>query len=230
LSELSGKEEGVELVREGKLPLSVSYTLGEEIANSVTHGLGALASIAGLVLLLLRAARGDNVWMWTSFIIYGTSLILLHLASTLYHALPYPRAKIVFRVIDHGSIYILIAGTYTPFTLVSLHGSWGWGLFATVWALALAGVVYKSFFLSRFPKMGATTYILMGWLSVVAIPKLFASIGLDGLIWVATGGLVYMLGLIFFGWKKLPYNHAIWHLFVLGGGVCHYVAVYFFVS
>jgi len=208
----------------------VFYGLNEETVNSVTHGLGVLVSIAGLVMLLFRGARSGSLWMMTSFSIYGASLILLFLSSTLYHALSYPRVKSVLRSIDHSSIYILIAGTYTPFTLISIRGNWGWALFGTIWGLALGGILFTGFFREQFPRVGTVTYVLMGWLSVVVIHRLFATIGLTGLILLILGGLVYTLGIIFYNWSELPYNHAIWHLFVLGGGTCHFLVVYFFVS
>jgi len=208
----------------------VSYGKREEIANSVTHGLGTLASISGLVALLLRAVQFSNSWMLAGFLVYGISLILLFLASTLYHALPYPKVKSVFRIIDHSSIYILIAGTYTPFTLVSLRGSWGWSLFGAIWGLALVGIIFNSFFLGRFPRLESATYVLMGWLSVIVIRELFFSIGLNGILLLILGGLIYTMGIIFYKYDKFPYNHAIWHLFVLGGGACHFLVVYFFIS
>ena len=207
-----------------------SYGKREEIANSITHGLGTLASISGLVALLLRAVRLKSSWMLAGFLVYGISLVLLFLASTLYHALPYPKVKSVFRIIDHSSIYILIAGTYTPFTLVSLRGSWGWSLFGAIWGLALVGIIFNSFFLGRFPRLESTTYVLMGWLSVIVIRELFFSVGLNGILLLILGGLIYTLGIIFYKYDKFPYNHAIWHLFVLGGGACHFLVVYFFVS
>ncbi|MFB6214819.1 MAG: hemolysin III family protein [Candidatus Bipolaricaulia bacterium] len=193
----------------------VSYGVNEEAVNSATHGLGVLVSIAGLIMLLLDAARTSSLWMLTSFSIYGASLIVLFLSSTLYHALAYPRVKSVLRAIDHSSIYILIAGTYTPFTLVSIRGNWGWSLFGTVWGLALGGILFAGFFREQFPGVETLTYVLMGWLSVMVIHRLFATIGLTGLILL--------------NWSELPYNHAIWHLFVLGGGTCHFLVVYFFV-
>ena len=203
---------------------------GVELANSLTHGIGTLAGITGLIMLLVKATRLKSSWTFAGFLVYGISLILLFLASTLYHAIPFSRLKPVFRIIDHGSIYILIAGTYTPFALVSLRGPWGWSIFGTIWALALAGVLFNSFSLGRFPKIGTTTYILMGWLSLIVVPKLFFSLGLAGLIMLIIGGLVYTLGVVFYAWEDLPYNHAIWHLFVLGGATCHFLTVYFYVS
>lgn len=209
---------------------SVKYEKKEELASSFTHGLGVLASIAGLVALLLRAVRLSSPWMIAGFTVYGNSLILLFLASTLYHALPYPRVKSVFRVVDHNSIYILIAGTYTPFTLVSLRGNWGWSLFGTVWGLAFGGILINSFSFGRFQKIGTATYVLLGWLSVIVLGQLLASIGLFGVVLLILGGLFYTLGIIFYRRESVPYNHAIWHLFVLTGGAVHFLVVYFFVT
>ena len=200
-----------------------------EVINTVTHGIGVLASIAGLVTLLLRAGRADSVWMFVGFSLYGASLIILFLSSTLYHALQDGRAKSFFRYIDHGSIYLLIAGTYTPFALVSLFGSLGWSLFGTIWGLALSGILFNVLTSGRYPKFGTITYVLMGWLSLVALPGLLNKLGLVGLSLLVSGGFVYTLGIVFYSWKDLPYNHVIWHLFVLGGGAFHYFTVYFFV-
>jgi len=208
---------------------AASYDKREEIANSLTHGLGVLAAISGLVALLLRAVRLNDPRTLAGFLIYGISLILLFLASTLYHAIPQPKVKSIFRIIDHGSIYILIAGTYTPFTLVSLYGSLGWSLFGAIWGLALGGILFNSLFLDRFPRLESVTYVLMGWLSVIVIRQLYFSIGLSGILLLILGGLVYTLGIIFYKYEEFPYNHAIWHLFVLGGGSCHFLVVYFFI-
>ena len=201
------------------------YTLGEEIANSVTHGVGALLSIVGTVLLILRAARYGNAVHIASVSVYGVTLILLHLSSTLYHALQAPRAKIVFRVFDHCSIYLLIAGTYTPFLLISLWGAWGLTLLITIWALAIGGIVFKSVFLGRLRKASVGIYLLMGWLIVVAAREVWLRVPHEALLGMAIGGGFYTLGVVFYAWKQLPYNHAIWHLFVLGGSISHYFAI-----
>jgi len=204
-------------------------TLGEEIANAITHGIGAGLSVAGLTLLVtLATVRSGDVWHIVSFSIYGTTLVLLHLASTLYHSFQVPRVKLVFKIIDYGSIYLLIAGTYTPFLLISLRGVWGWALLGVIWGLAVAGIVARSLFIGRFRKLSVLTYVLMGWLCVIAFKEMLARIPFGGLILLVAGGIVYMLGIIFYAWKKLPYNHAIWHLFVMGGSICHYFAVLFY--
>ncbi len=201
------------------------YTLGEEIANSATHGVGALLSLLGTTLLLYRAVRSGTTLHVVSFSIYGACLFLLHLSSTLYHALRPPRAKKVFRVFDHCSIYLLIAGTYTPFLLLSLWGSWGLTLLIAIWSLAIAGVVFKSLFIHRLKKASVVLYVLMGWMIVVAAREAWLRVPHAAIGYVAAGGLSYTAGVAFYAWKRLPYNHAIWHLFVLGGSICHYVAI-----
>lgn len=200
------------------------YSRGEEIANSLTHGVGAALSLLGTGVLLFRAARQGTALHVASFAIYGTTLILLHLASTLYHALRPPRAKGVFRVLDHCSIYLLIAGTYTPFLLLSLWGRWGATLLITIWALALAGIAFKSVFIGRFGRLSVVLYLLMGWLIVLAAREVWLKVPHGAVAYVASGGLLYTLGIVFYAWKR-PYHHAIWHLFVLAGSISHYFAV-----
>jgi hemolysin III len=201
------------------------YTLGEEIANSITHGVGALLSLVGTAILLYRAARYGTTLHVVSFAVYGSCLFLLHLSSTLYHALRPPRAKRVFRVFDHCSIYLLIAGTYTPFLLLSLWGRWGLTLLVAIWTLAIAGIVFKSLFIGRLQRASVLLYILMGWMIIVAAREAWARVPHAAIGFVAAGGLLYTLGVAFYAWKSLPYNHAVWHLFVLGGSVCHYAAI-----
>ncbi len=203
--------------------------LGEEIANSITHGIGAGLSVAGLTLLVVFASIYGDVWRVVSFSIYGSTLILLYLASTLYHSFQNPRVKRVFKIIDHAAIYLLIAGTYTPILLVNMRGAWGWTLFVVIWGLTLAGIVLKIFFIHRFKKLSTVIYVLMGWLCIVAIKEMIATIPPGGLAWLIAGGITYTLGVIFYVWHKLPYNHAIWHLFVLGGSICHFFAILFYV-
>jgi hemolysin III len=201
------------------------YTLGEEIANSVTHGIGALLSLIGTAILLYRAVRDGTTLHVISFAVYGSCLFLLHLSSTLYHALRPPRAKRVFRVFDHCSIYLLIAGTYTPFLLLSLWGRWGLTLLIAIWTLAIAGIVFKSLFIGRLQRTSVLLYILMGWMIIVAAREAWIRVPHAAIGFVAAGGLFYTLGVAFYAWKSLPYNHAVWHLFVLGGSVCHYAAI-----
>ena len=203
----------------------MGYTVGEEIANSITHGIGAGLSVAGLTLLVALAAIYGDVWRVVSFSIYGSSLVLLYLASTLYHSIQHPKVKRILRIFDHSAIYLLIAGTYTPFTLVSLRGPWGWTLFGLVWGLALLGIAFKTVFIGRYEKLATAAYVLMGWLVVIAFKQMHVAIPPGGIVWVVIGGVVYTLGVLFYAWEKLPYNHAIWHLFVLGGSACHFFAI-----
>jgi len=206
------------------------YSLGEDIANSVTHGVGALLSLAGTALLLERAARSGTALHLVSFSIYGLTLVLLHLSSTLYHALRHPGGRRVFWVFDHCSIYLLIAGTYTPFLLLSLWGRWGLTLLIVIWALAVTGIVMKSVFVGRFRTISFVVYLLMGWMIVLAAREVWLRVPHRALVYVAVGGGFYTLGTIFFGWKRLPFNHAIWHLFVLGGSISHYLGILFYLT
>ena len=205
------------------------YSLGEEIANSVTHGIGAALSVAGLILLVVLSANDGDVWRVVSFSVYGSTLVILYLASTLYHSFQNPRVKRVFRVFDHASIYLLIAGSYTPVLLVSMRGAWGWSLFGVVWGLALLGVAFKVIFIGRCEVLATAAFVLMGWLVVIAFKEMRVRVPPGGIALLIAGGLVYTLGVIFYAWEKLPFNHAIWHLFVLGGSICHFFAVLFYI-
>ncbi|WP_082563069.1 hemolysin III family protein [Pseudoxanthomonas sp. Root65] len=199
--------------------------LRDEIASALTHGLGALLALAGsAVLITLAAIHGDG-WQLGASIVFGVTLLLLYTASTLYHAIQHPVAKGRLKVFDHCAIYLLIAGTYTPFTLIGLRGPWGWGLFIAIWTLAFAGVVFKLFYTGRFKLLSTIIYIAMGWLVVVAIKPLLTSVDLVTLGWMLAGGLFYTLGTFFYHRESIRYSHAIWHLFVIGGSVCHFVAV-----
>jgi hemolysin III len=197
----------------------------EEIANAITHGIGLLLSIAGFVVLLVLAALRGTAWHIVACSIYGATLICLYTASTLYHAVISPRVKRALRIFDHSAIYLLIAGTYTPFLLVSLRGPWGWSLFGVIWGLALAGVLFKFWFVERFAILSTAVYIAMGWLVVIAAKPVITHLSLTAIIWLLAGGLAYTGGVIFFAAKRIPYSHAIWHLFVLAGSICHYFAV-----
>ena len=210
------------------IPEVKMYTLGDEIANGITHGIGAGLSIAAMsVLVTLAALHGDG-WRLISFSIYGTTLVLLYLASTCYHSFQSPGVKRVFRLFDHLSIYLLIAGTYTPFTLVSLKGPWGWTLFGLVWGLALFGV-FLTLFMNRYRGVALAIYLGMGWLGIVAIKPLFQALPAGGLALMGIGGLAYTVGVVFYKWEKLPFNHAIWHVFVLGGSACHFFSILYYV-
>ncbi|MCP4400668.1 MAG: hemolysin III family protein [bacterium] len=202
------------------------YTLGEEIANSVSHGIGTLLSIAGLVVMIVLAVMHGDAWHVVSFSIFGATLIILYLASTLYHSLSMPRVKQILQRFDHSAIFLLIAGTYTPFMLVSIRGVMGWSIFGVVWGLALAGILLKLFFsISKFEKVSVGLYVFMGWLCVVAAKQFLANVPQLSLILLVFGGLSYTVGVIFYVWDRLPYNHAVWHLFVLGGSIFHYFSV-----
>lgn len=205
-----------------------SYTLGEEIANSVTHGVGLALSVAALVLLVVFAVGGGGGWRLASALVYGITLILEFAASTLYHSFPQPRVKHVFKILDHAGIYLLIAGTYTPFTLVTLHGR-AWWLFVVVWCMALVGIAAEAFWVYRPRWVSAAVYLVMGWIAVGAIGPLSAALTPAGMWLLAAGGLAYTLGTVFYVLKRVPYMHAVWHLFVLGGAVCHFLAVALFV-
>ncbi len=205
------------------------YTLGEEIAHAATHGLGVVLAITGLTALVARATLYGDTWHIVVSAIFGATLVLMYAASTLYHSIPLPRAKKVLRIIDHSTIYFLIAGTYTPFTLVTLHGPWGWLLFGITWGLALAGVVFKIHATGRFEKLSLAIYLGMGWCILIAIKPLWRALEPGGLILMALGGLAYTGGVAFYVWERLRYHHAIWHAFVLAGSVLQYFAIFFYV-
>jgi hemolysin III len=199
---------------------------GEELANILTHGLGAaLALAAGAVLVVLAAMHGDG-WQLAGAVAFAISMLLLYLASTLYHAARDPVARARMKVVDHCAIYLLIAGTYTPFTLVALRGPLGWKLFAAIWALALAGVAFKLFYTGRFRLLSTAIYVAMGWLVVLALKPVLAALDDWTFGWLLAGGVSYTLGTVFYHRPSLRYSHAIWHLFVVAGSVCHYVAVF----
>lgn len=201
------------------------YSVGEEIVNSLTHGVGMLLSIAGLVVLVVFAVLyGDN-WHIVSFSIFGGTLIVLYGASTLYHSFTNPRVKQIFKKLDHSAIFLLIAGTYTPFVLVSIRGTWGWSLFGVIWALAVAGIIMKFVSIFKFQKLAMVLYVFMGWLGVIAAREIVNGVPLPSLILLVVGGLSYTTGVIFYVARKLPFNHAIWHIFVLCGSVSHYFSV-----
>jgi hemolysin III len=208
---------------------SRAWTLGEELAHSITHGVGLLAAVAGVVLLLVLAAATRDPWRIAACSVYAATLVLLYAASTLYHALSRTRARRVFRVLDHSAIFLLIAGTYTPFALVSLRGPWGWTLLAIVWSLAVAGVAAKALFGARWPVVSTALYLGMGWTVLIALKPLVEHVPAGGIVWLVAGGLAYTGGVVFFAWTRLRYSHAVWHVFVLAGSVCHYMAVVLYV-
>jgi len=208
---------------------SSEYTYREEIANSITHGIGALLSVAGLAVLISFATTRGDAWHIVSCTIYGVTLILLYTASTLYHSIPQPNLKGLLRTFDHSAIYLLIAGTYTPFMLVSLRGPWGWSLFGTIWGIALLGIVLKTTSFGRLPGVSLGFYLTMGWIVVIAIKPMLAVIDKGGMELLILGGLAYTGGVVFYVWEKLPYSHAIWHLFVMAGSIFHFFAILFYV-
>jgi hemolysin III len=201
----------------------------EEFVNVVTHAIGACLGIAGLGALLVGAWRHRDAWRMVSFSIYGATLVLLYLSSVFYHGARNPRIKRLLQLFDHAAIYLLIAGTYTPFTLVSLRGSWGWTMFGLIWSLAIAGILLNVFFFGRLGFVSTVLYLLMGWLVVIAIKPVMDAVSVRGLIWLVAGGLAYTIGVVFYAWHRLPYAHPIWHLFVLAGSICHYFAIFFYV-
>jgi len=207
-----------------------TQTLGEEIANSITHGIGAALSIAALVILVVLASKRGDVWRIVSFSVYGTTLFLLYLSSTLYHSFVNPRVKYIFRIIDHSAIYLLIAGTYTPITLTLMRGPWGWTLFGLAWAMAIGGIILTALLLDKLKTLLVLTYVIMGLLAVIAIKPMLQMLPRGMIAWFFIGGACYLLGIIFYLWKRLPYHHPIWHLFVLAGSIFHYLGIVFYLS
>ena len=206
-----------------------AYTPREELANRLTHGLGVVFSIAGLVLMVVFATLHGDAWHVVSTAIFGGTLVLLYASSTLYHSFGSEPHKRVLQKFDHAAIFLLIAGTYTPFVLVTLRGAWGWSLFGVVWGLAVIGVALKFWFAGRFRFVSTGIYLGMGWLVMIALKPLVAALPAAGLRLLIAGGLCYTGGAVFYLWKRLPYHHAIWHLFVLGGSACHWAAVFYYV-
>jgi hemolysin III len=202
-----------------------TQTPGEEIANSVSHAVGLLAAVAATPVLVLSAVRQGGAARITGASVFAAAMVLLYLASTLYHALPENRLKRIFRVLDHAAIFLMIAGTYTPFTLGVLRGTWGWTLFGLVWGIALAGVVLTAAGGVRYPKLSTSLYLGMGWLIVIAVKPLWLRMPVEGLLWLSGGGIAYTLGVAFYAAKRVRYFHFVWHLFVLAGTSCHFIAV-----
>jgi hemolysin III len=201
----------------------------EEIANFLLHLTGLFLSLAAVALLSVMANRRGTTRHIVSFSIYGGTLLFLYLSSTLYHVLPQGEAKRLFRIFDHTSIFLLIAGTYTPFTLVTMRGVWGWSLFSMIWGLAIAGILMRILVKKQHPVISSAFYILMGWLIVIAIKPLTSMLPPGGLAWLAAGGIFYTAGVLFCGLDRIRYFHAVWHLFVLAGSVCHFFSIYFYV-
>ncbi len=205
------------------------YTLAEEIVHAISHGAGGIRSIAGLSWMLNLSIGTSDPWRIIASGVYGISLISLFLASTLYHALHASPRKHLFKLLDHCAIYVLIAGTGTPFLLVAMRGDTGWWLLGTIWTLAMAGILTKLWLRHRYPRLSLISYLLMGWFLVIAAPQLADAIGANAMAWLIAGGVSYTVGALFYMAKRLYFSHAIWHLFVLAGSVCHYLAVVWYV-
>ena len=209
--------------------ITQQYSNLEEKLNVWSHAFGIFLSIIALVLLIIKAVQQDNIWMMISFPIFGVSLILLYLASTLYHASKEPQKRFKLKVFDHAAIYVLIAGSYTPFTLVSLNGETGWLIFSMVWVMAFTGIILKLFFTGRFKVISTTMYVLMGWLIVFYFQDLTAHLHEKGVFYLILGGVLYTIGAILYSIKKIKFNHAIFHFFVLAGSFCHFLSIYLYV-
>ncbi len=210
-------------------PIAPRYSTAEEIANGITHGLGVVFSIAGLAILTAFASVFGTVWHIVACSVYGVTQILMYTASTLYHSIPLPQAKKFLRLLDHSAIYLLSAGTYTPFALVNLRGPWGWSILIAIWGLAIAGIALQSKLIKLNRLVTALPYVAMGWVAVIAVKPLLDAVAPGGLWLLVLGGLAYTAGTLFYVWKRLPFHHAIWHGFVLLGSVLHFFAILFYV-
>ncbi len=204
-------------------------TILEEVFNSLTCGIGLCLSVAAAVVMIVLASLGGDIWRIVSVSIYGVSLMVLFLFSVLHHGISSSKTKRVLEILDHCAIYVLIAGTYTPFALVTLRGPWGWSLFGIVWTLAFFGILFKVVFSTRFRVFSLAVYLLMGWLIIFALEPLRQHLDSAGIVWLAAGGVIYSAGVIFYAWRKLPFHHTLWHLFVLAGCACHFFSVLLYV-
>lgn len=202
-----------------------TYSRKEEVANAITHGIGVVLSIAALVLLIVLSSEKGTAWHVVSFSIYGATMLLLYLNSTLVHSLRDGKAKDLFEFFDHSSIYLFIAGSYTPYLLIAIRGTLGWSLFGIIWGMAVLGVLFKAFFVKKFLFMSTIFYIIMGWLMMIAWSPLSHVVAAGGMHLLLIGGLLYTLGTIFYVWRAFPYHHAIWHVFVLAGSVIHFLSL-----
>ena len=205
------------------------FELHEEALHALSHGVAVVLSILGLSWMLYLSIGSADPWRIVASVVYGTSLIALFLASTLYHVWPVSPRKRLFKLLDHCAIYLLIAGSYTPFVLVAMRNNTGWWLFGAIWALATAGILTKLIFRHRYPALSLASYLVMGWLAVLAAPELARALSAGGLIWLIAGGVAYTLGAVFYVAHRVPYNHAIWHVFVVAGDICHFLAVIWYV-
>jgi len=207
----------------------IAYSEEEELVNRLTHSLAAVVSLIGIVFLVIAASRTGDPYRIVSSIIFCSSLTIFYVISTLYHTIRSPKARYVFRVLDHAGIFLVIAGTYTPFTLVSLRESRGWILFGMVWGLAVIGAIFKSFMTHRLVFLAPVFYIALGWLIVVDLEGLLTLVPIKGVLWLVAGGLFYTVGIIFYAFDRIPYNHAIWHVFVIAGSLCHYLSILWYI-
>ncbi len=207
----------------------ITYSEAEELANRLTHGTAALLSIIGLVVLVVAASRTGDPYRIVSAAVFCSVLSIFYIISTLYHTLRNPRVRYVFRVLDHAGIFLVIAASYTPFTLVSMREGNGWALFGVVWGLAIAGTVFKSLMTHRLAFLAPVLYIALGWLIVVDLEGLLTMVPIKGVLWLFAGGLCYTVGIVFYAIDRIPYNHAIWHLFVIAGSLCHYLSILWYV-
>lgn len=201
------------------------FSKGEEIANAITHGIGAVLSIAGLVVLIVSASVYGNVWHVVSFTIFGATMVILYMSSTMVHALPHGKAKDLFEIFDHASIYLFIAGSYTPFTFLVIQGTLGWTMFGIIWGLAIAGTVFKAYFVKKYLFTSTILYIAMGWMVTLGWNQIVANLNSNGVILFAVGGVCYTLGAVFYVWRGFKFHHAVWHLFVIAGTATHFFCV-----
>ena len=208
-------------------PIS-SESSAERLFNTITHGIGSVLSIVALVLMLVYASYNSDAWSIVGVSIFGTTLILLYMSSTLYHAFSNGRVKQIFKTLDQSFVYLLIAGTYTPVLLITLRNTLGWTVFVLVWAMAIGGITHRIFFFDKLKKLPLVSYIVMGWLSLIVFKSLLNAAPAELVVWLLIGGAFYTGGLIFYSWEKLPFNHAIWHLFVLGGSFSHFMGIYLY--
>jgi len=205
-----------------------SESLSERLFNTITHGIGSILSIVALVLMVVYASYNSDAWSIVGVSIFGSTLILLYMSSTLYHAFSNGRVKQIFKTLDQSFIYLLIAGTYTPVLLITLRNTLGWTVFGLVWAMAIGGITHRIFFFDKLKKLSLVSYIVMGWLSLIVFKSLLNAAPAELVVWLLIGGAFYTGGLIFYSWEKLPFNHAIWHLFVLGGSFSHFMGIYLY--
>lgn len=206
-----------------------TFTRKEEIVHAITHGVGILLSKVALLVMLMYAVYNGSIWHIVSGTVFGGTMLLMYVASTISHGLPFGKLKDLFQIIDHSSIYLFIAGTYTPILLIPLRGELGWTMFSVVWAIAIIGVIFKIFFVKRFLILSTIIYVLMGWLIVLAWEPLTASLPSDGVIFLVTGGIFYTVGAIFYVWRKFLYHHAVWHIFVLAGSAFHFFTIFLYI-